>query len=87
MIRIQLTLDKCQIEVHYQCPVQPQTKEGCFYKKSHELPAAGCHEIICVCLRKHTVTHSSDKAYKLQRTMNDLLETSTDKEINYLIGI
>ena len=55
--------------------------------EDHELPAASCHEIICVCLRKHTVTRSSDKAYKLWRTMNDLSETSIDKEINYLISI
>ena len=80
-------LDKCQVEIHYQCPMQPQTKESCVYKQNHELPAAGCRKIICDCLRKHTVTHSSDKAYKLQRTTNDLSETLTGKEINYLISI
>ena len=82
-----LTLDKCQVEVHYQCPVQPQTKEGSLYKKNHERLAASCHEIICVCLRKYTDTYSSDKTYKLWRTMNDLSQTSTDKEINYLVII
>ena len=67
--------------------MQPQIREGCLYKQNHKLPAASCCEIFCIYLSKPTVTHSSDKVHKLQRTTNDLLETSTDEKVNDLIGI
>ena len=61
---------ECQVKVHHQYHTASEQKRVVCTSRHHQSPAVGCHEIICVYLRKHTAIDLSDKLHKLQKTMN-----------------